>query len=223
MYDRWIVDLALALSRQGFSDQQIAHTCDVSVGAVRKWRYGTRRQPRDHTNPDRRIKQDCPRCFERDLPREEYAYLLGLYLGDGHVARTTKGCFRLCISCCDPWPGLIDAAATAMATVLPLSKVARRSRTGCTEVNSQSQHWPCLFPQHGPGRKHTREIALASWQQEIVEEYAEDFVRGLIHSDGCRAINRVRRPLNDGERWYEYPRYFFTNASEGSTPTRWID
>ena len=31
--------------------------------------------------------------------------------------------------------------------------------------------------------------------------------RGLIHSDGCRTINRVR----DGR--YAYPRYFFTNRS----------
>jgi hypothetical protein len=27
------------------------------------------------------------------------------------------------------------------------------------------------------------------------------------------AINRVRRPLKDGDRWYEYPRYFFVNHS----------
>ena len=73
---------------------------------------------------------------------------------------------------------------------------------------------PCLFPQHGPGRKHTRKIALEAWQQEIVDEFTEEFVRGLIHSDGCRATNRVRRGLPSGDRWYEYPRYFFTNASD---------
>lgn len=34
-------------------------------------------------------------------------------------------------------------------------------------------------------------------------------MRGLIHSDGCRCINRVRRR----GRVYEYPRYLFTNKS----------
>jgi hypothetical protein len=35
-------------------------------------------------------------------------------------------------------------------------------------------------------------------------------VRGLIHSDGCRAINRIR-----GRRGtYEYPRYEFSNRSQ---------
>lgn len=46
--------------------------------------------------------------------------------------------------------------------------------------------WSCLFPQHGPGRKHARPIVLADWQQEIVCEHPGRFLRGLIHSDGWR-------------------------------------
>ncbi|WP_328601320.1 hypothetical protein [Actinomadura physcomitrii] len=126
---------------------------------------------------------------------------------------TTKGCYRLTSTCCAAWPGLIDAAEQAMATVMPLSKVARRPTPGAVDVNSQSKHWPCLFPQHGPGRKHTRKIELAGWQREITDQYTEEFIRGLIHSDGCRSMNRVRRPLKGGDRWYEYPRYNFTNVS----------
>jgi len=61
--------------------------------------------------------------------------------------------------------------------------------------------------------KHTRKIELADWQQVIVDRHPGDFVRGLIHSDGCRSMNRVRRPPKDGDRWYEYPRYMFSNKS----------
>jgi hypothetical protein len=39
------------------------------------------------------------------------------------------------------------------------------------------------------------------------------FARGLFHSDGYRGINRVRAQLADGDHWYEYPRYLFTNES----------
>jgi len=46
-----------------------------------------------------------------------------------------------------------------------------------------------------------------------VNAHAAEFARGLFHSDGCRAINRIRRPVIGGERWYEYPRYFFDNHS----------
>ncbi len=44
-------------------------------------------------------------------------------------------------------------------------------------------------------------------------KYSGEFARGLLHSDGCRSVNRVRRRLTDGEHWYEYPRYFFDNHS----------
>jgi hypothetical protein len=37
-------------------------------------------------------------------------------------------------------------------------------------VKSYSKHWPCLFPQHGPGRKHHRKIELREWQKIIVRE-----------------------------------------------------
>lgn len=144
----------------------------------------------------------------------EYAYLLGLYLGDGHIARTHRvGVYRLEIACADAWPGLIDQAAEAIAKVMPEHKVGRRQSRGCTNVGVYSKHLPCLFPQHGPGRKHERKITLATWQQEIVDEFTEEFIRGLIHSDGCRFVNRVRRQFKNGDRWYEYPRYNFANVS----------
>ena len=67
-------------------------------------------------------------------------------------------------------------------------------------------HWPCLFPQHGPGKKHTRSIVLAAWQEHIVSRHHEELLRGLIHSDGCRVI------AND--RGVASVRYHFSNLSE---------
>jgi hypothetical protein len=80
-------------------------------------------------------------------------------------------------------------------------------------VVSHSVHWECLFPQHGPGRKHERSIALQDWQQEIVDRYSGVFMRGLIHSDGCRVTNWARRPVGGELKRYEYSRYFFSNKS----------
>jgi len=120
----------------------------------------------------------------------------------------------LSIFCCDAWPGLITAAKQAMRDVVPASAVFGVQRIGMAEVKSYSKHWPCLFPQHGPGMKHTRKIELADWQQVIGERYPGEFARGLFHSDGCRGMNRVRRALADGDHWYEYPRYLFSNESQ---------
>ncbi|WP_207782272.1 hypothetical protein [Phytoactinopolyspora limicola] len=56
--------------------------------------------------------------------------------------------------------------------------------------------------------KHTRKIELAQWQQELVDQDPRPLLRGLIHSDGCRALNRAY-----GTKYPPYPRYEFTNAS----------
>jgi hypothetical protein len=77
-------------------------------------------------------------------------------------------------------------------------------------VDSHWINWPDALPQHGPGRKHVRPIALVGWQQEIVDAQPGLFLRGLIHSDGWRGTNRVTVK----GRTYEYPRYQFSNRSD---------
>jgi hypothetical protein len=210
MYPRPLVETALLLSGAGILDRENAQTCGVSVQAILHWRAGRRR----NEAPGRKSTANrCPRCNEIPLDESAYAYLLGLYLGDGHLTRGRREVYALSVFCCDSWPGLIAAAEAALCAVMPTSGVFRVQRSGCTEVKSTSKHWPCLFPQHGPGRKHFRPIELQPWQHSIVSAFPGPFVRGLFHSDGCRFTNRVRRPLASGDRWYEYPRYMFTNES----------
>jgi ribosomal protein S19E (S16A) len=80
-------------------------------------------------------------------------------------------------------------------------------------VTSYSRHWPCLVPQHGPGKKHERSIVLEPWQQQYIATYTWEFIRRLVHSDGCRITNWATRTVGGRRKRYEYPRYFFTNAS----------
>jgi hypothetical protein len=68
-----------------------------------------------------------------------------------------------------------------------------------------TSHWICLFPQHGPGRKHERKIELTGWQQDLVDLDPRPLLRGLLHSDGCRVLNWVKGT--------PYPRYHFSNVS----------
>jgi hypothetical protein len=86
----------------------------------------------------------------------------------------------------------------------------RTAGGGCVEVCMRSRHWPCLFPQHGPGRKHEREIRLADWQRGAVDAWPEPFLRGLVQTDGCRFVARDR----SGGKVRAYTRYSFSNRSE---------
>jgi hypothetical protein len=82
-------------------------------------------------------------------------------------------------------------------------------------LQSSSFDWANLFPQHGPGKKHERKIELVDWQLLITHEWTREFIRGLIHSDGSRCMNRFSVNLPSGRVGrYAYPRYFFTNYSE---------
>ena len=87
--------------------------------------------------------------------------------------------------------------------------VGERRHQRCCVVTSYWKQWPCLFLQHGPGRKHEREIKLEDWR-DIVETAPEAFVRGLIQTDGWRGENRVHVKGRD----YSYPRYQFSNRSD---------
>lgn len=95
-----------------------------------------------------------------------------------------------------------------MRAVLAAS-VWRQQRVGHVSVESVAKHWPCLLPQHGPGKKHERPIVLTDWQRERVAAQPGPFVRGLFQSDGCRIANRVTK----GVKVYVCPRYLFTNES----------
>jgi hypothetical protein len=212
MYDKLPRHLAMALLAQGYSLSTANRATGIARSTLREWRGHPERLA-----PSRR--RLCPRCPEVRTtvePQWAYAYLLGLYLGDGCISRQGpehKQVWKLRIICADAWPGLKEQCKQAMLAVRPDNSVATVQKDGCVELLSYSKHWPCLFPQHGPGRKHERTIELESWQEEIVASHPGDFARGLFHSDGCRLINRIRRPLKDGERWYEYPRYLFVNRS----------
>ena len=142
--------------------------------------------------------------------RAHYAYLLGLYLGDGTVyafpsSRLPRSA-KLDIFLDRRYPSVVESAATAMRAIHPRGRVAISGRKqGCTVVRSCGKFWLRLIPQHGPGRKHTRKIALVDWQEKIVLEYPWEFFRGLIDSDGCRYDRVVSGRA--------YPAYEFKNRS----------
>ena len=152
----------------------------------------------------------CGICrYVRDLSESSYAYLLGVYLGDGCLSSHPRGVYKLRIFQDNKYPVLIHQCKIAMRWVLP-NTVGLVQKEGCKEIYSFSKHWPCLFPQHGPGPKHKRAIVLEPWQRWVaIERHPQLLLRGLVHSDGCRATNRVRVRGKS----YEYTRYMFSNRS----------
>jgi hypothetical protein len=193
------VATVLELVRAGLNDCEIARRTGIPRGTVRCWRVG--RRPNFE-----RPGATCVVCAGTPdaLRQAPYTYLLGLYLGDGCLTAFPWDVYKLRISCASRYPGLIRLCELAMTQLLP-NKVGRVAGQGCFEVYSLSKHWICLFPQHGPGRKHERKIELTGWQQDLVDLDPRPLLRGLLHSDGCRVLNWVNGT--------PYPRYHFTKVS----------
>jgi hypothetical protein len=200
VYDNAFRIRARQLRHSGVSVSSIARDLGVARSTVRDWLV------------DREVAAKPTGCFvceHESCPcPSDYCYLLGQYLGDGYLAMSIR-VPRLRISCCLAYPGIAAEVDAALAAVSG-NRVGVVTAIGCTDRGTYWKHWPCVIPQHGVGPKHTRPITLTNWQRHLVREHPWPFVRGLIHSDGCRSLNRIVGP--NGLR-YAYPRYFFANES----------
>ncbi|RYB91936.1 transcriptional regulator [Nocardioides oleivorans] len=206
------VDSALRCSDRGMRDADNAALHGVAVKTIRRWRrlYQRRGQPRGQGH----LAPPCPRCDGAPLAAQQYAELLGWYLGDGHITLGRRGVYNLHVVNDARYVVLNAHVLELMAIVKPHGRPHTRVVPGAVVATVSWKHWPCLFPQHGSGRKHERDIVLQGWQREVVEDFPADFLRGLLHSDGARVNNWATRVVAGEKRRYDYPRWQFTNASE---------
>jgi hypothetical protein len=181
---------ALALIAAGANDCEVARRLGIARTTVRDWR-----RARDSPGPVR----ICPRCWRPSLKPiifadADYAELLGLYLGDGHIVRTGRS-DRLRLFLDTRYTGIIADAQALLRRCFPEHRVGtfRTGKGSTTIISVYCTHLACLFPQHGPGRKHRRAIALEQWQTAILEREPWRFLRGCIRSDGCAFLNRTGR------------------------------
>jgi len=178
-------EAALALVEAGLNDCAIARRLGIPHQTINGWRHGLR--------TGRGNSSDCPICDGAFLNAPAYCYLLGLYLGDGHIVQM-RSCQRLTIYLDARYPEIIYEAARVIDEILPGDggRVGLVGCDGCIEVIGHWQHWHCLLPQHGPGMKHERPIELWNWQRDLTPVW-----------------NRMKT------KRYFYPRYQFTNVSDG--------
>jgi len=208
---------ALRDSDAGMSDAANAVKHGVAVKTIRRWRREYQRRGR--VRGQAHLLAKCPRCDAADLDTEAYAELLGWYLGDGHISLGGRGVYSLHIFNDAKYVGLNTGLLELMRRVKPGCRPHTRNAPGVVITTVGWKHWPCLFPQHGPGRKHERQLRLEDWQREIIATHPGDFLRGLFHSDGCRSNNWATRVVQGVKKRYEYPRWQFVNHS--SDIRRW--
>ncbi len=205
--------LILELWEKGYNKKQIARMTGIPRGTVLDCikQFGSLQGL--ESNKESASKSTSDEVLHRiwnpenvDL-QKSYAYVLGIYLGDGYIVRNNRVYF-LRVFLDERYPGIIDCCAANIQTLLPENKVnvMHSTQGNFVEVICTHKFWPEMLPQHGKGKKHDREIKLVDWQQIIIDTYPLEFFRGLYHSDGSRFSNIVKGT--------DYPRYSFTNYSD---------
>lgn len=198
------VQFVTRLASKGLTPTQIARDTGIPRSTVRDWCAGRL--------PHRSTLGSCLPSHLRALEPSAYTYLLGMYLGDGCISTYPRGVAKLRVTLDAVHPMIAAECAGAIAAVVPGKRAGaiRRRDQRTVEISCYWTHWPCLFPQHGPGPQHLRPIVLAEWQRHLVAEQPKPFLRGLIHSDGTRIIATERKRGHIRRA----PRYAFKNRSE---------
>ena len=131
--------------------------------------------------------------------RESYYYILGLYLGDGHIDKLPRT-FRLYIFCDIFQDKVRNDCIKALSYVFNNNKVGiTKTKKKMIKIGVHSKLLPYIFPQIGSGKKYTRDVSLNDWQIKYVEW--KQLLIGLFHSDGSI--------YKDGK----YVRFTFSNVS----------
>lgn len=212
MHPPGVVARALRLGDEGLNATEISRELGIPRRTIADWLTGHVPRHSRAVSASDPPPGTCHQCghqeHDLDALQWDYVYLLGLYLGDGCISSGPRGVFRLRIVLDTKYQGIINEARRAMGEVMPLNRATVQAKPGnCVEIYSYSKSWPCLFPQHGPGKKHQRRIVLEGWQTRLVKRWPAALLRGLIQSDGCRF-------MNTGRKW-RHPRYSFCNVSDG--------
>ena len=153
---------------------------------------------------------DCKHTeFVQAIKPQYYVSCLGMYFGDGCISKCPRT-YHLRIFQDAQYTNLVEKQVFLLEKLLPSNKVSFHTRVNCTTISVYSNKLPHLFPQHGPGPKHLRNLALTKIQEKLVEQYPKEFLWGLWITDGSRYLTRIKK----SDKIYEYPTYAFKNKSK---------
>jgi hypothetical protein len=110
----------MALIESGLSDSEIAQRTGVGRRSVNGWRHG--RGVSYHL----RVSRATPAWRPREPAA--YAYLLGVYLGDGWITVKSKRAASLVFTLDAGYPGIVEAVILALDGVFPGVPATRHGR-----------------------------------------------------------------------------------------------
>lgn len=205
-YTKEQIEEVLRLFEDGKSKMEISRMTGINRRTLTDWISPKYIRKTDNPRNSYQPITDFNEYLDTEEKRKAYAFILGVYLCDGHIC-TSKllraPALRLTndikyIKNTQEW---IDN----ISVLLPENSINKHRHSKCNAnlITVYSRKLVDLFPQHGPGKKHQRKLELAEWQRTIINKYPSEFLRACFQSDGCIYT------LKNGGRYYS-----FSNMSE---------
>lgn len=133
-------------------------------------------------------KEHVNRELWNEKQKRSYSYIMGFFLGDGHMYRHKKNSFCFCLTNQASYINMNNRLIENLKILFPTKniRIYKKKGSDCNDILFQATCMDELFP-HGSDAKHTRKIELKEWQREIcINSYPKEFIKGLIESDGSR-------------------------------------
>lgn len=134
-----------------------------------------------------------------------YSFLLGMYLGDGHIFQLERT-QRFTITNDKKYETLnnliIECGKILFESNPYVFDRESRNRGKSLDIIFHKTTMSLFFPQHGRGKKHSRDIKLEQWQLDIIDHV--QLLKGLMFSDGSSYVDNQSNIL----------KYNFSNKSD---------
>lgn len=196
MYDIKIIQKVLQDFKSGKNKSQLSREYNIPRPTLRYWiKKDTNGESMTQRKSDIPIEYIIEKIKKN---KEMYNYILGIYLGDGHIS-PNKNSYKLRIVMDSKYPNLVHETRICLRNFFE-SPVSVNSREGCKVISVFDKNLPKYFPQHGFGKKHDRKIILSDFQIENISY--SDLLKGLWLTDGSYYLRKNK-----------YEAYNFTNKS----------
>lgn len=191
-------NIVVDLKKKGYNKSQISKITKIPRSTISDWLN-------NDVLFEKKEKYNINEHLKSKESRELYSYVLGLYLGDGHINKM-KRTWRLRIFMDSKYDNLNSFVHEKLSIFFNENKVniIKSKKSNLVIFTVHSNELCKLFPQHGEGLKHKRKINLFNWQEKIT--VPEFLLKGLFHSDGCYCYHK-------GEKVKHYI-YSFKNESK---------
>lgn len=179
------------------SDYKVSELLGIRRPSIQRWRHEYKKFSENFLSNVGRQGKPKPVINKKEIPSKSYAYLLGMYLGDGHITqgKGKKHAILVITQNLDDDIAINDIKrhmANIFSYVTPYVHKKKNANACDIRIGCNQNVLP-LFPQHGRGAKHKRKIELTNWQKDHIRKEPWAFIKGLLHSDGSKFYNKCNK------------------------------